>query len=237
MLAMQVRAGTRLCILGRMRCAAMVVLACLSASACRTDPPPPLPPLPEGAGRGLLGFDAGPPAGARTFERPQWRAGERFVAVQGERLRGAVAVVAVEPDAYVLEVNPAVHVRRDRDLGMLGEWSSADQAPLHVLAPADVRYHWPLWVGKRWSCEFVDRLRGAEPVTMRASYTVEALESVTVPAGTFEALRIVRTAHRLDAPAEFRARTQILWYAPSIGYEVRQLVGELVELTEHARGG
>ena len=214
--------------------ALVIVSSLVLVSACQGAPEPSMP---EGMGRGLVQFDVEPPAGATTWDRPEWRVGERFVAVQGERSRGDFRVVAVEPDAYVFDVGAGVHLRRDHDLGNLGEWAARDNVPLHLLSPADVRYHWPLWLGKRWSCEFVDRVRGGEAMPLRASYVVEALDSVTVPAGTFAALRIVRTLHRLDAREQFRARTQITWYAPAAGFEVRQLVGEVVELAEHARGG
>ena len=201
-------------------------------SACQGAPPS----MPDGEGRGLEQADAEPPAGATTWARPEWQKGERFAAVQGERSHGAFVVKAIEPEAYVLDVGSGLHVRRDRDLGHLGEWTAADDEPLHLLSPVDVRYHWPLWVGKRWSCEFVDRMRGGMALPMRATYHVEGLDTVTVAAGTFEALRIVRTLQRLDAPEQFRTRTQVTWYAPAIGFEVRQLAGEVVELTQHSRG-
>lgn len=200
--------------------------------ACQGAPPS----MPDGMGRGLVQADAAPPAGATTWARPEWQKGERFAAVQGERSHGAYVVVAVEPEAYVIDIGPGLQQRRDRDLGNLGEWMVADNAPLHLISPVDVRYHWPLWVGKRWSCEFVDRMRGGVAMPMRATYVVEGLDTVTVAGGTFDALRIVRTLHRLDAPEQFHARTQVTWYAPAVGFEVRQLAGEVVELMQHSRG-
>lgn len=153
--------------------------------------------------------------------------------VRGEQRKGTLAVTAVTDAHYELDPGADVRVRRDRDLGNLGEWSLAGE-PLHVLAPADVRYHWPLWLGKRWSCEFVDRSPGAEPITMRADYLVEGLDHVTVPAGTFAALRVVRTVRRVGEASEYLTRAQVTWYAPAIGCEVRQLVGEtFVELVAH----
>lgn len=193
------------------------------------------PAMPEAPGRGLLSSDEQPPPGAVTWARPEWRVGEQFVLVRGEQRKGTLAVAAVTEAHYELDPGSGtrIRVRRDRDLGNLGEWSLAGE-PLHVLAPVDVRYHWPLWLGKRWSCEFVDRSPGAEPITMRADYLVEGLDTVTVPAGTFEALRVVRTVRRIGEASEFLTRAQVTWYAPAIGCEVRQLVGEtFVELAAH----
>jgi hypothetical protein len=55
-----------------------------------------------------------------------------------------------------------------------------------------------------------------------------------VPGGTFEALRILRTSRLvLDGPDKFLDRDSVIWYAPAIGIEVRQLLDETrVELLE-----
>ena len=66
---------------------------------------------------------------------------------------------------------------------------------------------------------------------VEVAYFVEALDAISVPAGTFEALRIVRHERRRTSQGPSRLRTQLTWYAPTIGSEVRQLVdGELFEL-------
>jgi hypothetical protein len=186
------------------------------------------------AGRGVVAFDAEPPAGATTWARPAWRTGDRFVLLRGERLRGEFRVTAATDTHYAIDTGSGVELRRDLDLGNLGEWRPGGEA-VHVLAPVDVRYHWPLWVGKKWSCEFVDRARGGS-IAMRADYAVEDLDTITVPAGTFPALRIVRTLRLLGAPDEYLPRWQVAWYAPELGTEVRQLFGDtIVELVEIER--
>ena len=61
------------------------------------------------------------------------------------------------------------------------------------------------------------------------------LDSAAV-AGTFEALRIVRRAQLVDKP-DYLTSAQVFWYAPALGADVRQLVGEtLVELVSSQRG-
>ncbi len=201
----------------------------LGAAACAGAPE--APGAPESTGRGIVEFDREPPAGAATWQRPLWRVGEKFVLRRGERVQGEFRVTAIEDGAYVLDTGGGPLLRRDLDLGNLGEWAP-DGTALRVLAPVDARYHWPLWVGKRWTCEFVDRARGAQPLAMQASYLVEDLDTITVPGGTFEALRIVRTV-RLAGTDRYLTRTQIAWYAPAVGTEVRQLAGDtLFELAE-----
>ena len=187
------------------------------------------------AGAGLLSHDAEPPAGAKTWERPTWRIGDRFVLQRGDAMKGAFQLVAITDDCYVLDTGGGVQLRRDRDLGNLGEWTPGGE-PLHRLLPVDARFHWPLWLGKRWRCEFVDRAKGGD-LRLQASYHVEALDTITVPAGTYEALRIMRRVKLVGTPDDYLTRAQMLWYAPAIGSEVRQLVGEtLVELVEFTAG-
>ncbi|HEX5050475.1 MAG TPA: hypothetical protein VFZ65_01765 [Planctomycetota bacterium] len=211
-----------------------LLLACSSwFCACQGAPESPMP---DGGGKGLTGADAEPPAGATTWARPEWHVGDRFVLVRGEVAKAEFAVIAVDADTYTLRGPGNLRSRRDLDLGYLGDWEAERDEPVHLLSPVDVRFHWPLWVGKRWSCEFVDRVRGRPAMPTQATYLVEALDTVTVPAGTFEALRIVRTL-RLQSPDErFLTRTQIIWYAPSIGTEVRQVIADTaVELVAIAR--
>lgn len=207
------------------------VLAVVAAFAgCGSAPPATLP---DGVGRGLLQADAKPPAGATTYERPTWRTGQTFVLVRGDVVGAQFAVEAAAADGYVVRGPGGVRLRRDLDLGNLGEWQPEGDQPLHLLSPVDVRFHWPLWIGKRWSCEFVDRAPGGEALTMVADYEVEDLDTVTVRAGTFAALRIVRTLRLPAAADRVMTRTQVIWYAPSIGTEVRQILGDTeVELVE-----
>ena len=193
----------------------------------------PSPAMPEGMGRGLLSADSEPPAGAVTYERPTWQQGQTFVLVRGDVVGARFLIESIDEGGYVVRGPGGVRLRRDLDLGNLGEWAPEGDAPLHLLSPVDVRFHWPLWVGKQWSCEFVDRAPGGEPLTMVASYEVEDLDTVTVRAGTFPALRVVRTLQLPAAGDRVMTRTQLVWYAPSIGAEVRQILGDTeVELVE-----
>ncbi|MCK5944707.1 MAG: hypothetical protein KAI24_22150 [Planctomycetes bacterium] len=193
------------------------------------------PELPVGEGRGVLQVDERPD-GAEVWAAPQWSVGDTFSLVRGEQLRGTFEVVAVDDGAYVIDMGEGRQLRRDLALGNLGEWR--DGQPQRVMSPVDVRYHWPLWVGKRWQCEFVDRVLGGQALPMLASYHVEAMDRIEVPAGTFDALRIRRTLRLAlpEAKGRFLTRTQMIWYAPEPGLEVRQLLGDtLVELVEHSK--
>jgi len=228
----------------------VVVSLCLLACSAPSSQGESGAPVEQEAavGRGLLQVSAAAPAGAVTWQRPQWQVGDRFTMVRGEHMRGTFVVQAIEAGAYVVDMGNERLVRRDQDLGNLGEWSATTGEPQRVMSPVDVRYHWPLWVGKRWQCEFVDRTRDGLAVTMHASYEVEDLDHVEVLAGAFDALRIRRTLRLVDVahlesaarPAggsdRFLTRTQMIWFAPEAGMEVRQLLGDtLIELAEFSR--
>ena len=184
----------------------------------------------------MLAADEAPPADARTWPCPTWQVGDSFTLVRGDVLRGTYTVVAADDQGYTLETGGRTRLRRDRALGNLGAIAVDGDAPVRVMSPVDARYHWPLWVGKRWQCEFVDRAPGKPPLTMLASYVVEALDEIRVPAGTFRALRVRRTLRLLADEGKFMTRTQMTWYDPEAGVEVRQLIGDtMVELVETNR--
>ena len=185
---------------------------------------------PELVGRGLLDVSDAP-VGVRTWLCPKWQVGDRFTMVRGEHMRGTFVVRSIEDGTYVVDMGNDRLVHRDQNLGNLGEWHASTGEPQRVMSPVDIRYHWPLWVGKRWSCEFVDQVRDGEAVRMLASYEVEALDHVEVLAGSYDALRIRRSLRLVAGGERFLTRTQMIWFAPDPGIEVRQLLGDtLIEL-------
>jgi hypothetical protein len=209
-------------------------LACVLLASCQNGPGDVLAGGP--VGRGLLDVSKEPPAGAKTWTRPTWRVGDSFSMVRGEHMRGTFSVRSIEDGVYVVDMGNGRLVHRDRDLGNLGEWRADTGVAQRVMSPVDVRYHWPLWVGKRWQCEFVDCVRDGQPVTMSASYEVEGLDRVEVIAGRYDALRIRRTLRLVDAGEKFLTRTQMIWFAPGPGIEVRQLLGDtMIELAAVVR--
>ncbi|MCA8966792.1 MAG: hypothetical protein H6838_04325 [Planctomycetes bacterium] len=211
----------------------LVLLTFAGCAGLATEPEPE--PAPVTAGGGLVSFDETPPAGAATYARPQWQVGDEFELERGGAARLRLSVAAIDERGYVLTTGGQVVLRRDLDLANLGEWVAAEDRPLHVLEPADLRYHWPLWLGKRWACEFTEVFGDGRRVPMRASCVVEDLDEVAVPAGTFAALRIVRRLQRVDQEGA-PIFTQVIWYAPEVGHEVRQILADQsVELVSFQR--
>lgn len=209
----------------------LVAVICAALTGCQGVSADPAPPA---SGRGLTYASTSAPAGVQSWSRPTWQVGDQFVMLRGEHMRGLFSVLAIQDHAYVVDVGNGRQVHRDLDLGNFGEWSAETGQPLRLMSPVDVRYHWPLWVGKQWQCEFVDRAGSDQAVMMSASYEVEALDCVTVVAGVYDALRIRRTLRLVGTGDQYLTRTQMIWFAPDPGIEVRQLLGDtMIELVEY----
>jgi len=201
----------------------LCLFACVLPTACSSAPA-----LPAGQGRGLIAFDPAPPAGAQVWQRPAVRAGETFTLLRGGQVKNRFVVTEATAAGHTLQDESGHRLRRDADFGNLGAWPAAGDEPDHALAPVDVRYHWPLWVGKKWRCEFADCKRGRPAMLIEVGYSVEGLDSVVVPAGTFQEKLVVEGEKYLD-------RISFVWFAPDAGIEVRQVIdGTAFELVERS---
>jgi len=211
-------------------------LVCWSLVGCSITPDAgPAGSAGEVVGRGVVSFSATAPEGATVWQRPRWRVGDSFTLVRGDRIKGTFTVRSAEEGVYVIDMGNGSLLRRDYALGNLGHWLDGQDQAARAMLPADSRYHWPLWVGKQWTCEFADRTRSGEALLMSASYEVEAMDRVQVPAGGYDALRIRRKLRLVEGGDAVLTRAQMIWYAPEAGLEVRQLIGDtLVELVEYS---
>ena len=79
-------------------------------------------------------------------------------------------------------------------------------------------YQWPLWVGKtyRGKYDFTNHTEGRTWYGTAPFWEVEAVETITVPAGTFETLRIQ------SGPGKGVGFEETYWYAPELGIHVKQ---------------
>lgn len=98
-----------------------------------------------------------------------------------------------------------------------GRWAAQvkDGKPLVSWDPP-IGYHWPMWVGETWSIPYRVTNHATNKTTeVRPTFSVEALENVNVPAGTFKAYKI----HYNDP---FVSAVQ--WWSPEIGLFVKTRV-------------
>ena len=96
-------------------------------------------------------------------------------------------------------------------------------------------YNWPLWVGKQWlaSYRYTDHEQQKSINPVVRNWKVVAYESVTVPAGTFDAFVIEGT------PVSDQSWKRSLWFVPQLGTHVRHVqqraeqtaVAELILIT------
>jgi hypothetical protein len=87
-----------------------------------------------------------------------------------------------------------------------------DGKPLVSWDPA-FGYHYPMWVGESWSTPMrITNYATNQTADSRAWYTVEAQETVNVPAGTFRTYRILYSAPTVWG---------YLWVSPDLGVTVK----------------
>jgi hypothetical protein len=192
------------------------------------------PALPPGSGEGLTAFDREAPAGAETFARPQWTAGDRFVLRRGDQLTMAFRAQEAADGGWVLvDERSGLHRWLTADLALQRSGFPEDPTTLRVRDPQDTQLCWPLWVGKRWTVHLLRKAPGAA-MPVRADYRCDAIETIATPAGEFRCLRIWRRAQPVVPDATFLANVEIGWYSPDAGWFARYLedgiVDELVEV-------
>lgn len=170
------------------------------------------------------------------WQRPLLRDGDTFTLRLGGHIEQPYVVAEVTERGHTLRAADGHRLMRDRDLGILGEWPATGDEPLHLKTPADPRFHWPLWVGKKWRCEYADRKRDGQAMLFEVAYEVEGLDTIVVPAGTFQALRIARRKSPVVPGEQYLFMTSFAWFAPDVGLDVREVVdGNTFELLEFTR--
>ena len=98
-------------------------------------------------------------------------------------------------------------------LNYMGNTNLAGEAIWQEFTPHTGILDFPLYVGKRYNVLYDRTDHGSgETRSVRSLVVVQALETVTVPAGTFEALRLRHSGW------DFAEHT---WYAPEIGRHIR----------------
>ncbi|MHC5065697.1 MAG: TapB family protein, partial [Planctomycetota bacterium] len=83
--------------------------------------------------------------------------------------------------------------------------------------------------------EYLLKTLAGDAMPIMASYECDARETITVPAGSFDAYRILRNS-RPVTDGNFLDKTAVLWYAPEVGYFVRRIEdGVITELESFQR--
>ena len=162
-----------------------------------------------GGGHGSTGWTQP----VERVELPELQIGDRW-----ERSNGRTyEVVKRESDHYVVRylssTTKGTEHWRGASLGSF-VFQRDNAAPQVTYEPAPELLRFPLAVGVQWEFTYRNVLVGA---SFRRSNKVEGWDTVKVPAGTFQALRVNSVGVRLDNNYRF---TETYWYAP----EVRGLI-------------
>jgi hypothetical protein len=171
------------------------------------------------------GLQPVPPDGLpRELPAPLLRPGYEWRMVTHDELTGLVSermrvvVTRADADGYdlteTLQAGNVYEVRYDRSLNLV-RWRN------RAFAPAYPRFAFPLAIGKTWR---VDVRSSAIPAVRygtlieRVSAVVRGWERVTVPAGTFTALRIELALNwrDTDAAGVWGNSSDTFWYAPEV---------------------
>jgi hypothetical protein len=153
------------------------------------------------AGMGMLVQVASSPIEAQqsaSIEAPHWDVGDHWTWHRSTGADISYTVLSVTSDGY------SVHVRNPSAV-------SVNTFP-PTISPENtdfLYYQWPLELGKRWANKVSGQFQG-RATTWTVTRTVVGQESVTVPAGTFDALRISgRHCNDLD----HYCGDFVVWYA------------------------
>lgn len=171
------------------------------------------------------GLEPVPPDGLpRELAAPVLQVGDEWRYVKRSALTGLtidsaqVRVTAAGPDGYTVvedwQTAGPVAARYDRNLNPLrsGDW---------VYEPAYPRYSFPLAIGKTWGGEVVSSevpARRYATLRQRLKANVRGWERVTVPAGTFTALRVdLAVSWRdTDSAQVWGGSAETNWYAAEV---------------------
>ena len=190
-----------------------------------------------GACAGTTGPFGDSPGSGPAIEAPTYRVGDRLVYHVRDGFRDPIVydethvVTAVGADGITVRITmkgarvDGERIEKWAAPGRVLQGSLFDIETRRFAAPLD-RYRFPLRTGQRWS-QFVDNFNeftGKEGQINRY-VRVGAVEKVTTPAGTFDAIRL-NVIMRLDDEEFWHWPTDCnytIWYAPAVKASVREL--------------
>ncbi|MGM9487385.1 hypothetical protein [Ideonella sp. YS5] len=111
----------------------------------------------------------------------------------------------------------------DAQDGYLG-WQPIDLAGGCLYDQAVIQFSFPMHVGKTWTGEATRTCASGATFTMDYSRTVEAFQKITVPAGTFDALRVkaaITYTNVTGLEGGTYTSTSTCWWAVDLGRRVK----------------
>jgi len=185
----------------------VALLGLLSSCATATTPPVATSPASQ---------PSPVPAVAAIDSPPQWRVGDRWMygwTAGSETGTKTVEVVELrelnQVMFYIVRVGDLTHLYT-RELQWAG--SMRNQRIESRMTPPLPWFAWPLESGRRWVHQGTyEDANGKTPDSDR--FSVAGVEAVEVPAGRFQAVKVIRETDRKDLDQ--------YWYAPEVGFYVK----------------
>ena len=180
---------------------------------------------------GLSGGEGGLKAQELTrAERPEVKVGDRWVTRSKDVATGELrqpfttTVTEVTDNTIVVQVGGRTVSTLSREWNVIE--TKVDDKVTFTATPLWMFYQFPLEVGKKWSGRW-ETTSLTQATSWTADVVVEAIESVTVPAGTFQAFKVrFQGTYNGRAFATGRGswtgrRQQTVWYAPAVKRAVK----------------
>jgi hypothetical protein len=185
----------------------LAVLMLLTLAGCAGRDRPPAPVAVETA-----------PVMPAIAAAPSWRPGDRWVygwtsgAENGVKMVEAMEIREINRVSFYLVRVGDVETFYTRDLHWAG--TMADGRVVSRMTPPQPWFSWPLEPGRTWThhATYED---GSGKTEFNDRFSVVAAEVVEVPAGRFNAFKIVRQTDRRDSDQ--------YWYAPDVRFYVKWL--------------
>jgi hypothetical protein len=189
-----------------------------------------------------IGLAVAAPAAAQDMPAPAYTAGDHWTFRETDLLtRQQTAeiretVVSADATAYWIESRRAAHTWLRGDAARMVNveqkaWdpAAADQRGKTIGSnDAGCAYPWPLKVGMRFECVERVLFPSGQQVRYELKWTVEAAETVEVPAGRFPALRLVADGFSTDLVTGNVGRHQrTVWLSAAARREVKHEIRTL----------
>jgi hypothetical protein len=170
-----------------------------------------------------------------AVDAPTLKVGDRWTYKGKDGYRVAILwdetheITAIGPDGITVRVSakgPTLDVQRTEVWSAPGvvRIGAVYESETDRYEPALIRYKYPLATGETWSQALRNLNKPATPFgPIQRHVTVGGYESVSTPAGTFNAIKM-RIFMQLDDATFWRYATEcnyLVWYAPAVGNMVR----------------
>lgn len=180
---------------------------------------------------------------AQTMPLPEFKVGDRWVYRETDLLtkqetgKLGETVRAIEADTVWFgrrtgvsswaRVDPRTAVMREQQLAT-GP-TPAERGRAIASNDGGCAYPWPLQVGQSFDCVELTTWPNGLRVRYDLSFKVEAYESVEVPAGRFDAFRLVARGNYLSETQNVRGtHHRVVWLAPAVKRELKSEIRSLL---------